>query len=145
MTITTDTNPTTEKRKAPKRPRATRYMGRQAREVLIPEEQDRWINAQMNGKWSRNAVLEHCINIAMGKVEAATDQTDAIAATLVGIRAEVDGLAHQLRTVLGILNCDVRMRYLPEDQRPTTYGDHTKQVSEIVQQMARGARHDPAK
>lgn len=139
MSITTNTTPPTEKRKAPKRPRATRYIGRQAREVLIPEEQDRWINAQMNGKWSRNAVLEHCINIAMGKVEAATDQTDAIAATLVGIRAEIDGLSHQLRTLLGILNYDVRLRYLPDDQRPTSYADHSKQVSEIVRLMSKAA------
>jgi hypothetical protein len=137
MSITTDTSPTTEKRKAPKRPRATRYMGRQAREVLIPEEQDRWINAQMNGKWSRNAVLEQCINIAMGKVEAATDQTDAIAATLVDMRSEIDKLAHQVRMVLGILNCDVRLRYLPDEQKPLTYSDHTEQVSEIVRAMSR--------
>lgn len=138
MNITTDTNPPVEKRKAPKRPRATRYMGRQAREVLIPEEQDRWINAQMNGKWSRNAVLEQCINIAMGKVEAATDQTDAIAATLVDMRSEIDKLAHQVRMVLGILNCDVRLRYLPDEQKPLTYSEHTEQVSEIVRAMSRG-------
>lgn len=138
MNITTDTNPPVKKRKAPTRPRATRYMGRQSREVLLTEKQDEWIIEQMAGKWSRNAVMEQCINIAMGKVEAATDQTEAIAATLVDMRGEIDKLAHQVRMVLGILNCDVRLRYLPDEQKPLTYSDHTEQVSEIVRAMSRG-------
>jgi hypothetical protein len=127
-----------------KRSRASRYVGRKAREILIADEQDAWIEQQMAGKWSRNAIVEQCINIAMGKVDAATDQSDAVAATLVEMRADIDKLAHQLRMVLGILNFDARLRYLPQEQRPTTYADHARQVTETVQRMSQGARNDTA-
>ena len=133
MTMTTE-HATTGKRV--RRPRASRYVGRQAREILIADEQDAWIEQQMAGKWSRNAIVEQCINIAMGKVDAATDQSDAVAATLVEMRADIDKLAHQLRMVLAILNFDTRLRYLPPEQRPVTYADHARHVSETVQRMA---------
>jgi hypothetical protein len=127
-----------------KRPRASRYVGRKSREILIEEEQDEWIEQQMAGKWSRNAIVQQCINIAMGKVDAATDQQDAVAATLVEMRAEIEALSRQLRMVLGILNFDTRLRYLPPEQRPTSYADHARQVSETVQRMNQGARNDSA-
>jgi Flp pilus assembly CpaF family ATPase len=120
MTTTTE-HATTGKRV--RRPRASRYVGRTAREILIADEQDAWIEQQMAGKWSRNAIVEQCINIAMGKVDAATDQSDAVAATLVEMRADIDKVAHQLRMVLAILNFDTRLRYLPPEQRPVTYTD----------------------
>jgi hypothetical protein len=124
-----------------KRPRASRHVGRRAREILIGEEQDAWIEQQMAGKWSRNAIIEQCISIAMGKVDAAVDQSDAVAATLVEMRADLDKLAHQLRMTLAILNFDTRLRYLPPEQRPSCYADHARQVSETVQRMSQGARH----
>jgi hypothetical protein len=98
----------------------------------------------MAGKWSRNAIVEQCINIAMGKVDAAVDQSDAVAATLVEMRADLDRLAHQLRMTLAILNFDARLRYLPPEQRPVSYADHARQVSETVQRMNQGARHGSA-
>jgi hypothetical protein len=136
MTMTTEHSTTGDRARRSRAPRASRYVGRKAREILIAEEQDAWIEQQMAGKWSRNAIVEQCINIAMGKVDAATDQSDAVAATLVEMRADIDKLAHQLRMVLAILNMDARMRYLAPEQRPATYTDYARQVTETVNRMA---------
>lgn len=118
-----------------RRPRGNRYVGRKAREVLFAEEQDAWIEAQMQGKWSRNAIVEQCINIAMGKVDAAADQSDAVAATLVEMRGQIDRMAHQIRTLLAIANFETRLRYLPPEQHPVTQADHVRQVQDLVQKM----------
>jgi hypothetical protein len=120
------------------RPRSNRYPGRKSREVLFSEEQDAWLEQQMQGKWSRNAVIEQALNVAMGKVDESVDQSDAVAATLLEMRADIDKLAHQLRTVLAILNHQTRLRYLQPDERPTSYAEHARQVNEIVQRMAGG-------
>lgn len=120
----------------PKRPRATRYNGRTSREVLIPEKLDAWINAQMGAKWSRNQVIEQCINIAMGKVEAATQNEDAIAASLSQMQASIDGLNNQVRAILAVLTVDTKLRYAqPDDTQPMTFARHKAMIQEQVQRM----------
>ncbi len=134
------TDTTTITARKPKRPRSTRYNGRTSREVLIPEALDAWINAQMGAKWSRNQVIEQCINIAMGKVETAGAQEDAIAASLARMQTDLDALAVQVRAILAILTVDTKLRYATQDSpQPQTFGQHKALVQETVQRMMRNA------
>ena len=64
-----------------KRPRDTRYNGRAIREVLIPTERDEWVNRQMSAKWSRSQVIDQCIKVAMGKVDASWSKSRSGALT----------------------------------------------------------------
>lgn len=120
----------------PKRPRSTRYMGRQSREVLIPDELDEWVSKQMGAKWSRNQVIEQCISLAMGKVATATEQEEAVAASLAQMQASIDGLTQQMVKVLAILNVDTRARYpAPNDKPPQTFQEFRSKVQDAAQRM----------
>jgi hypothetical protein len=132
--ITTDT---TKK----KRPRATRYSGREIREVLIPHERDEWVNRQMSAKWSRSQVIDQCIQIAMGKVDAAAQNEDAIATSLAKMQTDIDKLTEQLRMVLAVLTVDAKTRYPAAEGRahPTTFPEYRQHVLATSQRMKGGA------
>ena len=116
--------------KEPKRkvlPRKVRYNGRTPREILFLDDKDAWITKQMSAKWSRNQVVDQCIGIAMGKVQAATDQEDALAASLTAMRKDIDALAHQV---------DARLKYpAPNTIQPQTFDQHRALVQEAVQSL----------
>lgn len=121
----------------PKRPRDTRYNGRAIREVLIPDERDEWVNRQMSAKWSRSQVIDQCIQIAMGKVDAATQNENAIATSLARMQADIDKLTDQLHKVLAVLTVDAKIRYPAPDgqQHPSTLSEYRQQVLTTLQRM----------
>lgn len=121
----------------PKRPRDARYNGRAIREVLIPTERDEWVNRQMSAKWSRSQVIDQCIKVAMGKVDAAAQNEDAIAASLARMQSDIDKLTDQLRKVLAVLTVDAKTRYPAPDgqQHPTTLPEYRQQVQTAFQRM----------
>ena len=135
----TDTITTDSQKK--KRPRDTRYNGRSIREVLIPTERDEWVNRQMSAKWSRSQVIDQCIQIAMGKVDAAAKNEDAIATSLAKMQANIDKLTDQLHKVLAVLTVDAKTRYpAPEGQQhPSTLPEYRQQVLTTFQRMKGGA------
>lgn len=132
----TDTTTTAGKVKRKTPARQLRYNGRTPREILFVDERDEWITQQMGTKWSRNQVVDQCIGIAMGKVEAATAQEEAVASSITSIRKDIDGLANQIKTVLALLTVDARLRYpLPTTKPPQTFDEHRALVHEAVQTM----------
>ena len=109
-------------------------------DVLLTPEHDEWVNKQMQGKWSRNAVIENCIEIAMGHVEQSAVQAEAITKTLTAMQAQMDTMAHQLRMLLAIANFDAKLQYM--DVKPLSYADHALKVKELADRM--GGKNDSA-
>lgn len=113
---------------------------KQSREVLLTPQHDEWVNKHMQGKWSRNAVIENCIEIAMGHVEQSAVQAEAITKTLTAMQTQMDTMAHQLRMLLAIANFDAKLQYM--DVKPLSYADHALKVKELADRM--GGKNDSA-
>lgn len=140
--------PQAPKRKVPSRPRDIRYIGRKSREVLLTDEKDEWVSKQMGARWSRNQVIDHCIGIAMHKVEVAAENENAVAVsldtlhgTVTELTGMVEGLAHQLRTVLAMLNVDAVVRYpSPNFRAPASFREYQGLVKEALQSQGQGRK-----
>lgn len=122
------------------RPRALRYRDRTTHEVALTADQRKWLERQQQGgRFSLNAIVGHCINIAMGKVEADSAQEEAISTSLTDLNNRVEKLERRSSLVLAFLNVDAQRQF--GKVSPNTYEDHIKRVRLIAQQLDE-AKHD---